>query len=666
MDEKSLLHLTPESIPLISLDITKQFSQLTEKEQLYAYYMYKASWAGAMIIAQQTSFESEFLIKTFVKFFQSNNVHDLPDTEDINNFLNYVVYVFLNFSNYTAFSHRKFIPRISREKMEEILKDTENVLDNGWLLDKMYSLTPSTLGYPPENESGLFPLMTKEDILRVDEYLKYKGIEAWNTEAQMGTKEKSYEIVIASVTEPIQKKYDEEVYNGYTFNVVYRNHDDSLFKVVNNLDNALKYVANDNQWSMLRHYIKHFKYGDIEDHITSQRYWVDDKGPTVETNIGFIERYRDPSGLRADFESIVAILDKDKSKKYGELVKKAPELLELLPWPKEFEKDTFNSPDFTALDVIAYVSSEIFAGINIPNYPQIRQDYGFKNISLDNIVVSSYKGQENVKLDYLNEDDNKLYKTHFREALMIDVAGHELLGHGSGKLFVEKDGQLNFSKDTINPYTGKPVEQWYKDGETFENKFGNLGSAYEECRAECVGLYLSNFKDFHDIFNTADAWDVSRVVWLWIIRAGLGGLMTYNPDTKEWASAHCQARYVIYSVLKEAGLVNIVMNDEQDNFTINYRDTTGKGIEIIENLLGKLNVYKAIGDTVNGFELFNKYSCVDEEHLKLRSIVIKRRKTFPGFIQPTLKMNMEEKIEVVTYGNTVRDAIQSFVDKYVN
>ena len=60
---------------------------------------------------------------------------------------------------------------------------------------------------------------------------------------------------------------------------------------------------------MLKAYISHFENGSIEMHKTSQRHWIKDDSPPIETNIGFIETYLDPANVRAYFESIVAIVD---------------------------------------------------------------------------------------------------------------------------------------------------------------------------------------------------------------------------------------------------------------------------------------------------------------------------------------------------------------------
>jgi len=75
-------------------------------------------------------------------------------------------------------------------------------------------------------------------------------------------------------------------------------------------------VANQHQKDMILKYIEHFNSGDVEAHKDSQRHWIKDKGPIVETNIGFIESYLDPTNKRAYFEGWVAVVDKVKSEKY--------------------------------------------------------------------------------------------------------------------------------------------------------------------------------------------------------------------------------------------------------------------------------------------------------------------------------------------------------------
>jgi len=286
---------------------------------------------------------------------------------------------------------------------------------------------------------------------------------------------------------------------------------------------------------MMKAYAQHFQYGDVEKHKESQMHWIRDVGPVVESDIGFIETYLDPLGARAEWEGFVAIVDKKVSKLFNDLVSQAEELIAKLPWNKEFEKTKFSKPDFTNLDVVSFASSGTPIGINIPNYDDIRMDFGFKNVNLGNVYPKSNKAT----MQFLKSEDMDLIEKYDKDSLTLIVALHELLGHGTGKLLTKdvNTGELNFPKDLKNPFTGEEITTYYLSNETWSQKFGKLHSGYEECRADTVALYLMHFDQPFKIFfeGREQEWDdIHYCGWMDILFQAVKGLQYYNPEGKIW------------------------------------------------------------------------------------------------------------------------------------
>ena len=68
------------------------------------------------------------------------------------------------------------------------------------------------------------------------------------------------------------------------------------------------------------------------------------------------------------------------------------------------------------------------------------------------------------ELTFIHPDDVDLFNRWDSRAFELLVANHELLGHGTGKLFKENaDGTRNFDPaKIINPLTGKPMYVYYQ------------------------------------------------------------------------------------------------------------------------------------------------------------------------------------------------------------
>jgi dipeptidyl-peptidase-3 len=403
---------------------------------------------------------------------------------------------------------------------------------------------------------------------------------------------------------------------------------------------------------------------------------VQDKGPMVESDIGFIETYRDPHGIRGEWEGFVAMVNKERTQAFSKLVEKAPLYIGLLPWGQAFEKDKFLSPDFTSLEVLTFAGSGIPAGINIPNYDDIRQNFGFKNVSLGNILSAK---APNEQIPFIKDSDVATYQKYRDPAFEVQVGLHELLGHGCGKLLQETaPGEFNFDIQykPISPLTGEQITSWYKPGQTWGSVFGTIAASYEECRAECVAMALScefpilalfGFGDGSDDIN-GEAGDVLYTAYLQMARAGVAALEFWDPKSRKWGQAHMQARFSILRTFLNAGVEFCQLEWEKDDLSdLTIRLERSRILDLgrmaVDDYLQKLHVYKATADYKAGKRLYDDMTDVEPFYENMvRPAVLKKKTPRKVFVQANT-VEKDGKVELREYEASNVGMIQSCVDR---
>ncbi|KAJ3092837.1 hypothetical protein HK100_006834 [Physocladia obscura] len=698
------LFLCDTNAPLARLEVKEHFDSLSDKEKNYgdrqkllAHFIGRAAWAGARITSATTSHVSPLLFQLILDIFSdkhdSKKIRDVAafkadaglSEENWKLFLEYSVQVLYNLSNFKSFGDTKFVPNISEADFKKAViasgSDSAIVVYEK-LKDHIFALEPADsvnsycdfaqmlhIGFPADGHTtGYYTEeVSKQEVEAVQSILEANNISPLNTRL-FKTASNNYTLKIASANSTPSSVFKST--DGFiAVTVEYSDFQPQMFKAAVAMRFAAEFAANDTQRDMILKYAENFESGDMEAHKESQRLWIKDVGPVVESNIGFVETYRDPAGVRAEWEGFVAVVNKEQTAKFGKLVDGAKEFIKRLPWGEAFEKDVFNKPDFTSLEVLTFATSGgPPAGINIPNYDDIRMTLGFKNVSLANITNAKTPG---VKVTFVSAEDLPTFEKWRPTAFEVQVGLHELLGHGSGKLLTEEsEGKFNFDTKNppANPITGEPVKTWYKPGQTWGSQFGAIASTYEECRAECVGMALCVDREILSIFHITSDEDVSDAIftnYTIMARAGLASLEVYDPKNARWGQAHMQARYGILRTLMNAGLVHIEETDDENLFVhVDRSKILTHGVPAVKELLVKLQTYKATADSENGIAFYKALTSVPEQWIKYRDIVIKRK--LPRMILVQGNTFLDEKSEVATfkeYPLTLEGFIESVIER---
>ena len=129
--------------------------------------------------------------------------------------------------------------------------------------------------------------------MQIQGWMNKQGISPYNTRLFKDyDKENSFALRFASVE--CREEINVELFPGTkdksTIRRVYGDHAPFLSETVHWLTKALAVACNPHQKEMLAHYIRSFTLGSIDAHKEGSRHWIRDRGPVVESYIGFIER----------------------------------------------------------------------------------------------------------------------------------------------------------------------------------------------------------------------------------------------------------------------------------------------------------------------------------------------------------------------------------------
>ncbi|KAK2608595.1 hypothetical protein QQS21_002821 [Conoideocrella luteorostrata] len=644
------LLLSRHRAPTHQLAIKELFEALSFREKLYAHHLARAAWNGSRVILRQTSPEGpdilDFILELhkacggkWDKLAQQQEV----TLDEVEAFLEFAGSFLSGLGNYFADGDQKVVPPISADALRKMANGSpQSATALEKIIEPLLAMYPSSLGFPnKDNQSNYYPgenQITKEEIAAVARVMEKNSIEPENTRVRKCCDETNISFNLLQASLKTNDKRRELLGHalGATVRLEPGDHAAEMSKICFHLREATKYVSNSKQAEVLAGYIECFSTGSLEAYRKAQKFWVADISPRVETILGFVEPYRDPYGVRAEWEGVVCISDPDETHKLKALVDRSTEFIRMLPWavPGDndgkgpFEADLFQAPDFTIVHSLAFCSSYIWEAVNLPNYSDIRETCGSKNIVFAN---------------RMSLNNNRSRPCHFERL-------------------------------PVNPLTTNPIETWYRPGQTWTSVFEKLATSVEECRAMLVSYYLSDNKEVLDIFGynntsliTAD--DLIYYTYMHIGVEGIQALRTFNVRDNIWGQPHARANFAIlkYLLLHGDGVLTVTHDAQAEtvHVTVDFSKVTSHGRPSLGRMLCCIHVWRCIADVESCRHFYEPLSAVDGEYETWRRIVASKPEPGWKFVQPNTMLGEDGKVELTVYEESNVGIIQSFLDRQI-
>jgi len=571
------------------------FDALSLHEKLVAYHLWYASVCGDPITYEQ-NYRFGLRLRDF--FLDLLSCKKVLSGSDLAKLELYTKRLLLHHGNHDAWSTRKFLPGFTKNDLDRMILAAK-AIGFSKKLDTHFERAI----FDPEFESMLTQKSPGpgDDIITASHTTFYQDITLNDLEGFTDQFPNNSNVIKRgdAIIEDVWragspgKGIKPGVYAFY------------LKNVAQHLVNAARY-APEHQRVALDLLTRYLEEGDPSLFDEFNKVWLADN-PQVDSIIGFIEEYRDTRGKKGLFEGMSFFKDEKNTQIILKVAQASPKLEEMTPWNSQYRKHWDKIPVANAITLIAGTGGSgpfCWAGVNLPNANNIREQYGSKSIILANVTFASrHAFAEKSFKEFLEKKEDiqaALKYLDIKGPVMVTL--HEIVGHGSGKM---QEGMLKDPHHYLREYY----------------------STLEEARAELCALHHIHNPLLQELGVVPDD-ECWKSVYIGYATLGITGLRSLDHET-ELHEDHFRATQLIVEYLRR--------KTHAIEFHITKGKTYARVIDYeqmkqgVAELLAELQRIKSEGDYEAIKHLVEEYGVHFD--LKLRDEVVKRAQTInhPAF-----------------------------------
>lgn len=587
------------------------FEQLSARERIFIYYLSQAALAGRDILWDQNNcynLRLRRVLEQVINDFQGDRT-----TEDFQAFMVYAKKVFFANGIHHHYSMDKFKPCFTQAYWQELLRAV-GCEKEGQELERII--------FEPEYMSKRVLLDADKDLIVGSANNYYVGVTQKEVESfykSVGNGEQPS--VSYGLNSTLIKGEDgvirEEVWK------IGGKYSKELESVVYWLEQALPFACTLQQQKAMHLLIEYYKTGDLHLFDEYSIEWLKDTESSIDFINGFIEVYGDALAYRASWEAVVEIVDKEACERTRKLADNALWFEQHAPIDSRFKKSEVKGVTARVMQV-AMLGGDCHPatpiGINLPNAEWIRERYGSKSVTLDNITYAyDMAASSSGVLDEFAASDEEIQLARefgsLGSSLHTDL--HECLGHGSGKM--------------LPGVTSEALRNYY--------------STIEEARADLFALYYIMDPKMVDL-GIMPSLEVAKAEYNSYIRNGLMVQLTRILSGNQLEESHMRNRQMIAAWVYEKGRAQGIIERIGRNGKTYFMIHDYEGLRcLFGELLAEVQRIKSEGDFEAARTLIETYGVKVDSSLH-GEVLERYRKLgvapYAGFINPVYKPVMNE------------------------